>query len=102
MGDYFIECGGHNYVHVPISFALARAAICAEGSEPMDRMQISGVRGSDSSHVVSRLRMQPSPYSGPRESNQSNNKFNPCLFLNFDNIIQKYTFLLTDNVLSSL
>lgn len=59
------------YYHLmisPISFAFANDAICADGSDPIERIQISGVRGSDSSHVVSKLRICPSPYSAPRES----------------------------------
>lgn len=51
-----------------ISLDFARDAICPEGSDPMERMQMRGVRGSDSSQVASRLRIEPSPYSGPRES----------------------------------
>jgi hypothetical protein len=51
-----------------MSFAFARAEICGEGSEPMDRMQISGVLASDSPHVASRSKMQGSPYSLPNES----------------------------------
>lgn len=38
------------------------------GSEPMDRKQMSGVRGSDSSHVFSRSRITPSAYFSPIES----------------------------------
>lgn len=34
----------------------------------MERIQIRGVRGSDSVQVASKSRMQGSPYSGPKES----------------------------------
>jgi len=47
---------------------LAKAVICGEGSEPMDKIQTSGVCGSDSSQVFSKSKMHASPYSGPRES----------------------------------
>lgn len=53
---------------LPISLDFASDAICADGSDPIDNMHISGVRGSDSAHVVSKLRIHPSPYSEPRES----------------------------------
>lgn len=51
-----------------ISFPFARAPICPEGSEPIDNIQMRGVRGSDSSQVVSKFNICPSPYSGPSES----------------------------------
>lgn len=51
-----------------MSLALANAAICGDGSEPMDRIQIRGVLGSDSFQVTSRSKMRGSPYSGPKES----------------------------------
>lgn len=38
------------------------------GSEPIDRRQMSGVRGSDSSHVFSKSRITPSAYLSPMES----------------------------------
>jgi hypothetical protein len=38
------------------------------GSEPIDRRQMSGVRGSDSSHVFSKSRITPSAYFSPTES----------------------------------
>lgn len=47
---------------------FARFAICDVGSEPIDRMQTSGVRGSDSAHVASKSKICISPYSGPRDS----------------------------------
>ncbi|PSN54218.1 hypothetical protein C0J52_03546 [Blattella germanica] len=46
----------------------ASAVTWGEGSDPIDRMQMSGVRGSDSTHVASRSRMTASPYSGPNDS----------------------------------
>lgn len=47
---------------------FAKLAICVVGSDPIDRMQTSGVLASDSSHVASRSRICISPYSGPRDS----------------------------------
>ena len=38
------------------------------GSEPIDRRQMSGVRGSDSSHVLSKSRITASAYFCPMES----------------------------------
>lgn len=43
-------------------------AICVVGSEPMDRMHTSGVRGSDSDQVASKSKINISLYSGPSES----------------------------------
>jgi len=51
-----------------MSLDLARAVICGDGSEPMDKIQTSGVCGSDSSQVFSKSKMHASPYSGPKES----------------------------------
>jgi len=54
--------------YIRISFCLASAVTCGEGSEPIDRIQTRGVRGSDSAHVASRSRIMASPYSGPSDS----------------------------------
>lgn len=51
-----------------ISFALAKAVICGEGSEPIESIHIRGVLGSDSIHVDSKFKMTASPYSGPSDS----------------------------------
>lgn len=51
-----------------MSLAFASAAICGEGSDPIERMQIKGVLGSDSPQVASKSKIQGSPYSGPKES----------------------------------
>lgn len=51
-----------------MSLDLARAVICGDGSEPIDKMQTSGVCGSDSSQVFSKSKIHASPYSGPKES----------------------------------
>lgn len=48
--------------------AFAKAVICGDGSEPIDKIQIRGPLGSDSSKVASKSRIHASPYSGPRES----------------------------------
>lgn len=47
---------------------LASVAICDVGSEPIESMQTSGVRGSDSDHVASKSKINISLYSGPSES----------------------------------
>lgn len=47
---------------------LAKAAICDVGSDPIDKIQTSGVRGSDSDHVASKSNICISLYSGPRDS----------------------------------
>lgn len=51
-----------------MSLLFANDDICGDGSEPIDRMQMSGVLGSDSFHVDSKSRIEASPYSGPKES----------------------------------
>lgn len=51
-----------------MSFDFAKLVICGDGSEPMDKIQINGVVGSDSVHVASKSKMHASPYTGPRES----------------------------------
>lgn len=52
---------------------FARFAICDVGSEPIDSMQTSGVRGSDSAQVASKSKICISPYSGPRDSVRNKN-----------------------------
>lgn len=47
---------------------LASVAICDVGSEPIDKMHTSGVRGSDSDHVTSKSKISISLYSGPSDS----------------------------------
>lgn len=51
-----------------MSLDFAKAAIWGDGSDPMDKMQISGVLGSDSFQVTSKSRIHGSPYWGPKES----------------------------------
>lgn len=51
-----------------MSFDFAKLVICGDGSEPMDKIQINGVVGSDSVHVASKSKMHASPYTDPRES----------------------------------
>lgn len=47
---------------------LASVAICDVGSEPIERMHTSGVRGSDSDQVASKSKINISLYSGPSDS----------------------------------
>lgn len=51
-----------------MSLDFARACICGDGSDPIDKQHINGERGSDSFHVASRSNIQASPYSVPNES----------------------------------
>lgn len=51
-----------------MSFNLARACICGDGSDPIDKQQINGERVSDSLQVTSKSNIQASPYSVPNES----------------------------------
>lgn len=50
---------------VSIFSLLPRAIMESVGSEPIDRKQIRGVRGSDSSQVFSKSRITPSVYFSP-------------------------------------
>lgn len=54
--------------YVPIPLRFARFSMAPVGSEPMERKQMSGVWGSLSSHVASKLRMTPSAYLSPMVS----------------------------------
>lgn len=54
--------------YVPIPLRFARFSMAPVGSEPMERKQMSGVLGSLSSHVASKLRMTPSAYLSPMVS----------------------------------
>lgn len=54
---------------------FAKLAICVVGSDPIERMQTSGVLASDSDQVASKSRICISPYSGPSDSKQSKCKF---------------------------
>lgn len=56
---------------LPTSFDFAKLVICGDGSEPIERMHIKGVQGSDSLQVASRSSIRASPYSGPKESKKS-------------------------------
>ena len=48
------------------NFSLFPSAMMESvGSEPIDRKQIRGVRGSDSSHIFSKSRITPSVYFSP-------------------------------------
>lgn len=47
---------------------LASVAICDVGSEPIERIHTSGVRGSDSDQVASKSKINISLYSGPSDS----------------------------------
>lgn len=47
---------------------LDSVAICDVGSEPIDKMHTSGVRGSDSDQVASKSKINISLYSGPSDS----------------------------------
>jgi hypothetical protein len=54
-------------------FTFARAMIEFVGSEPVDKIQTKGVRGSDSAHVNSKSKMCVSLYSGPSDSGKNLN-----------------------------
>lgn len=47
---------------------FASVAIWVVGSDPIDNMHTSGVRGSDSDHVTSKSKINISLYSGPSDS----------------------------------
>ena len=51
-----------------MSCDLASEVICGDGSDPIERIHIKGVLGSDSSQVASKSKILASPYSSPREA----------------------------------
>lgn len=67
---YYAFCAPCNFynLYVRMFLFLAKVAICDVGSDPMDKIQTSGVRGSDSDHVASKSNICISLYSGPRDS----------------------------------
>lgn len=76
-------------LYVRIFLFLAKVAICDVGSDPMDKIQTSGVRGSDSDHVASKSNICISLYSGPRDSVHGEDK----LIISFS-INDRYEFIL--------
>lgn len=67
------------------------------GSEPIDRRQMSGVRGSDSSHVFSKSRITPSAYFSPMESMMYLRAFLLYFYANLQNMVFSCTLVALGN-----